>query len=271
MIDRDAALRSLQSVVPPSLWQLLRSRFGNRFEGDFPSWAEARAVCSGYDDTAIVARIAEGVRAVKSGRAAGERDGVLFDEPICSWPALASLLLIACGRGGRLSVVDFGGSLGTSYRQNQRYLSQLQEVRWVVVEQAAFVAAGRSEFQDEQLEFSTDLDEAISQREPDVILLSGVLQYLPEPQKFLEELLKKPVEYLLFDRTPLIAGDRDRLTVQRVPAHINAASYPAWFFARAPFMSTLSAHFDLVAEFAAPERVNIPAKYIGALWRRRQS
>jgi putative methyltransferase (TIGR04325 family) len=265
-----AGLRIAESLVPPSLWKLLRSRFGNRFEGDYATWSEAKSACGGYDDTSIVERVTVAAREVAAGRAVFERDGVLLDRVDYSWPVIACLLLIACERGGALSVVDFGGSLGTSYRQAKTFLDRLNRVSWAVVEQAAFVSAGKREFQDERLHFFDNLDEALREQKPDVVLLSGVIQYLPDPVGFLEQLVEKPVDFLLFDRTPLIAGARARLTIQRVPRHIYPASYPAWFLSRAGFFSTLEKRFTLIETFAAADRANIAAEYVGSLWQRRE-
>lgn len=256
-------------MVPPLLWDALRGRFGNRFEGEFASWAEAKAACVGYEDASIVQRVAEAARAVERGEAAYEQDSVLFDEVHYSWPVVASLLMIACARGGSLSVVDFGGSLGTSYRQNRKLLKGLQRLSWAVVEQETFVAAGQAEFSTPTLQFFGDLDPAIERTRADVILLSGVLQYLPDPQAFLGELVDKPVEYLLFDRTPLIDGETDRLTVQRVPRHIYPASYPAWFLSRKQLWSKLERQFELVEKFSSKDAANIRSEYGGSLWKRR--
>ena len=261
-------LKTLESLLPPKLWQLLRGRFGNRFEGDFATWQAAQQRSSGYAQDEVVQRVASAVREVQAGRAAAERDGVLFTEIDYAWPALACLLLIANLRGGSLKVVDFGGSLGTSYRQNRKFLRHLRDVRWGVVEQSSFVEAGKREFEDDTLRFFSSLEEAITELRPDVVLLSGVVQYLPEPMQLLDSLLIQPVEFLLFDRTPFIAGDSDRLTVQRVPRHINAASYPAWFFSRARFYSKLESAFTLIEDFPSKDRANIAAEYRGSLWRR---
>jgi len=67
---------------------------------------------------------------------------------------------------------------------------------------------------------------------------------------------------------PLRDTDTDRLTVQRVPKRIYAASYPAWFFGRAPFIARIQQKYELVEELATADRANIPVRYTGSLWRR---
>ena len=54
-----------------------------------------------------------------------ERDSVLFDTIRYSWPLLSDLLRAASEDQNHLSVLDFGGSLGSSYYQNRVFLSHL--------------------------------------------------------------------------------------------------------------------------------------------------
>ena len=90
---------------------------------------------------------------VKRGEAVFERDSVIFDKVQYAWPVTAGLMWVAARNGGRLSVLDFGGSLGSSYFQNREFLAYLPNVRWSVIEQAHFVKAGRKHIQDERLVF----------------------------------------------------------------------------------------------------------------------
>jgi putative methyltransferase (TIGR04325 family) len=83
-----------------------------------------------------------------------------------------------------------------------------------------------------------------------VLLLSGVLQYLPEPYEVLRRLLQHGLRHAIMDRTPFLEADRDRLTVQQVPEEIYRASYPAWFFSETKFRTTVTAAgYRVVAEF----------------------
>ena len=53
-----------------------------------------------------------------------ERDSVIFDNIQYDWQLLSSILFIS-NIQKRLNVVDFGGALGTSYRQNSKYLDAI--------------------------------------------------------------------------------------------------------------------------------------------------
>ncbi len=62
----------------------------------------------------------QATRKVVAGEAVYERDSVVFDHLEYAWPLLACLLQIAAERRS-LRVIDFGGSLGSSWRQNRRF------------------------------------------------------------------------------------------------------------------------------------------------------
>ena len=99
---------------------------------------------------------------------------------------------VAAVRGKReLRVVDFGGSLGSTYFWCRDFFKEDFRLRWHVVEQEAHVKVGRADFQDEELRFDFTVDDVIAQGKPDVLLMSGVLHYLEKPAAFLEQLDKQ--------------------------------------------------------------------------------
>ncbi len=237
----------LKEFIPTRLLRLGR---GNCFNGDYRTWQEAAAASGGYDADRILARVRDAMLKVKSGEAAYERDSVLFDEVQYSWPLLSALLWIASRGGNRLRLVDFGGSLGSSYFQNRGFLDHLEAVRWNIVEQPAFVECGNRLFADGVLSFHASLEDCLRLHPCDTILLSSVLPYLERPHQLLDRVLELGFEYIIIDRTPLLMwGEWDRLTVQRVPSHIYRASYPAWFFNRSRLLGHFAGRYKRIAEF----------------------
>lgn len=188
---------------------------------------------------------------VKNGQAAYERDSVTFDQHVYPFPVLAGLLRARSADGNRLSVLDFGGSLGTTYFQCRDFLSATGFFRWSVVEQSEHVKCGRAEFADERLRFYISIDECLAQEQPNVLLLSGVIQHLPKPHEFLADVLQRGFAHVIVDRTAFFSGNRDLLTVQHVPDWIYRASYPAWFLSEERFLHSFGKHYRLVASFAA--------------------
>jgi putative methyltransferase (TIGR04325 family) len=264
----EASLAALKRWVPPVAWSALKSHVGTRFSGDYPSWAAASADSRGYDAPAIAARVAEATRKLVRGEAAFERDSILFDEPDYPWPLLTCLLYVAARREGTLGVVDFGGSLGSTYRQCAKFLSGVKRLSWTVVEQPTFVALGRREFTTPELSFHDDLATALFDVRPDVLLLSSVLQYVEEPHAVLATAVESDVPFILLDRTPFIDAPKDRLTVQTVSKRVYPASYPAWFFSRERLLTTLARKYRKLEEFAAIDQANVSSRYLGMLFER---
>lgn len=201
---------------------------GNRFTGDYGSWQEALRCADGYDQPQILDKAVAAMRAVRDGHAAYERDTVVFDRMEYTHPLLAWLLYAAGREDGRLSVLDFGGALGSSYYQHRGLLGHLRELKWGVVEQAHYVEAGRAEFRTAYLDYFYQTQECMQAITPNFMLLSSVLQYLTEPWAMLEDFLGLGVPYVLIDRTMAQRLGPDRLVVQSVPPSIYPASYPAW-------------------------------------------
>ena len=86
-----------------------------------------------------------------------------------------------------MHVVDYGGSLGSSYFQNRYLLNGSISLNWNIVEQKHFVDCGREFIQDQNLNFFYTIEEALLNAKPDVLLLSSVIQYLEKPYEFIEK------------------------------------------------------------------------------------
>ncbi len=242
--------------LPPKVTRRIKHFTGTdgiRFEGDFATWEQAAARCKGYDSEEILAKVLAATLKVKRGEAAFERDSVLFDEIEYSWPVLAGLMWAAAQDRGGLSVLDFGGALGSTYFQHQELLQALPRIRWNVVEQSHYVQAGQRHIQNEQLRFYPTIDASLADSKPNVILLSSVLQYLPEPFSVLDKLSKCNATLMIIDRTPFSFESIDRLVIQHVPSKIYSANYPMWIFAHDKFYSHISSKWKILASNISPE------------------
>ncbi len=254
--------------MPAGVVALGPAPFAVRMVGDYTSWDEAVRASGGYDAPQIVDTVVKATTAVLEGRAAYERDGVEFEEPEVRWPLLACLLFVAARQGGRLTVLDFGGSLASTFLQHRHLLQGLSGVHWCVVEQPQFVERAAALPFPPEVSFFTSVEACAGRHPPDVILLSSVLQYLPAPYDTLRRLLALGAPFVLLDRTPTVTGAQDRLTIQRVPPSIYRATYPSWFLSRLKLADTFQPGHRLVAEFEALDRANIDARFLGMLWQR---
>ena len=245
---------TIKQWTPPVFVRLARRLRGDGpygLAGDYHSWSAAMAASTGYDGEVILEKTRLALLAVKNGAAVYERDSVLFDEVEYAWPLLAGLMWVAAGCEGALNVLDFGGSLGSTYFQNRAFLSALPELRWNIVEQPGHVETGKEWFEDDHLRFYTDIAQCLAETQPNVVLLGSVLQYLEHPFIVLDQLLALPCEKVIIDRTPFWSGPCDRLCVQTVPPSIYSASYPSWVFSRQRFRSRLPDDWHVVVSFDA--------------------
>ncbi len=234
------------------------SKYG--WSGNYMSWHEALSHSGGYDDNSILQKVKNATIQVKEGRAKFERDAVLFDHIEYSWPLLSSLLWISAQNGGNLKVIDFGGSLGSSYFQNKLFLDKLKTVEWNVIEQRNFVECGRQFIQDGRLRFFNDINECIQERGiPDLILFACTLPYLENPYGLLSEILGYRIPYLIIDNTPFNFKDRDRLTVQKVPPSIYEASYPCWFLDYKKVLATIRT-YSIIVEYLNDSTIILDGK-----------
>jgi putative methyltransferase (TIGR04325 family) len=241
--------------LPPAITRAVRSLRGGglHFEGDYATWEAAAAQCTGYNAEPILAKVLDATLKVKRGEAAYERDSVLFEEIEYAWPVTGGLMWAAAQSGGRLDVLDFGGALGSLYFQNRAFLAALPQVRWSVVEQAHYVDAGRKHIQDDTLRFYPAIENCLAENHPNVVLLSSVLQYLPQAIDVFKQINNSGAAIVIIDRTPFADSDGDKVCIQRVPDWIYRASYPMRVFSLAGFIQRLDDHWEVVATICSPE------------------
>jgi putative methyltransferase (TIGR04325 family) len=226
------------------------------WDGDFLSWEDAEKLCAGYDSDSIINKCFESIQKIANGEAVYERDSVLFDKKEYSLGIIASLFLVLNKSNNSLSVLDFGGSLGTSYYQNKEFLRFFTSCKWTIVEQEKFYQLGKKYFENDQLMFSKTIDDCLENNSPNLILVSSSLQYLSNPIHTLNKINNSNVEYILFDRIPFSEKD-NFITIQTVPPSIYDASYPCWIFNYEWLVESLTNYkliFDL-ASFCDPDQV----------------
>ena len=247
----------IKDFIPPILLKTLNkirnSNYG--WKGDYATWESAKKNATGYDSDEIFHRVKSSLLKVKNGEAVYERDSVIFDEIQYSWQLLAGLMLAAAKNKGSLNVLDFGGSLGSTYYQNKKFLDQLDNVSWNIVEQKKFVDCGKKEFENEQLHFYYDIESCQKEQKTTVLILSSILQYIEKPYELLSEILKYDFEIILIDRTPFTSRKKDSIVLQVVSSNIYNASYPCWIFNKEKFINFLENSCFIIEEFISNDGV----------------
>ena len=190
--------------------------------GNYSSWQTAMRECGGYDAGNILNKVKDSVLKVRNGEAVYERDSVLFDNIQYSQSLINSFKKSISDN--QLHVVDFGGSLGSTYFQHKELFKDIKDLKWSVVEQKHFVDCGKRDIEIEALKFYYTIDEALLTQRPHVLLLSSVIPYF----------------------------EKERITKQIVPSFIYKASYPAWFLSEAKFIDAFLKKYELIDEFKSP-------------------
>lgn len=258
----------LDTITPPFLRQLIR-RYSGCWQGNYRKWEDAAVKADGYDSPEILSKVKDSLLKVKEGEALFERDSVLFYEEDFNFPLLTSLLYIANLEDSNLHVLDFGGSLGSTYFQNKKILKDIKHVTWSVVEQGDFVECGKEYFEDTILNFSKDINHSLSQREKQTLLLSSVIQYIPDHVALIGKLLEYNFKYIIVDRTPFFDQKPDRITLQTVPPSIYKASYPCRIFNKSQFLSHFLDKYEITFSYKSKDECNLDAVFEGFLLRKK--
>jgi putative methyltransferase (TIGR04325 family) len=249
-------------ITPPIIIQFFRSFFDNSktivnsqetynpielWGGRYSQWSEAEKLCKGYDSQNIIEKCFDAIQEVASGRAVYERDSVLFDKKEYSLGIVSSLFLAASRLDNHLSVLDFGGSFGTTYFQNKNFLSYFKSCNWTIVEQKKIYELGKKHFENNQLNFIETIEESLKLKSPNLIVISSSLQYISNPTQILDQINNSKSQFIVFDRIPFSKYE-NFITIQTVPPSIYDASYPCWIFNYDWLLSQLT-NYKVVFDF----------------------
>ena len=215
------------------------------WSGDFDTWENAEKECSGYDGENIINKVSEALIKVKNGEAEYERDAHLFYTLEYNWSLVALIQKAYLETNKELLIVDFGGSLGSSYFQNRKMLANVP-YKWIVIEQPHYTEKGKALFEDECLHFVNDFQEI--QDKIDIILFSSVLQYVNKPTFYILQAIKKEPSFIYIERTGFIEAEKELITVQKIPAYIYEATYASCFFVERDFLSNFQSQFEVIAD-----------------------
>ncbi len=258
----------VKKILPDSIIRYITGLFYG-WKGDFNSWEEAEKKCTGYNSEIIFEKVKKAAERVRDGKAAYERDAVLYNEPDYSEPLEKAVNTILNSKKSRLNIIDFGGSLGSTYFQNRANVGD-KISNWCIIEQKEFVTEGKENFEDGTLHFYDKVEDCKYKEEVDLLILSSVLQYIREPFLLLNKLLASKPSGVFIDRTPFVKGD-DRITIQKVHPKIYKASYPCWFFNEMKFRNYFNKEYSVEFEFEALDKANIKSEFKGFFFLRRNN
>ncbi len=265
--------KGIRKIVPPILADLyLNQKVSHSLLGGFSTWEEAEKKAIGYDSNAIFERAKKAALAVKNGAAVFERDTVLFFQPNYSNAVLTGLLRSFVKNEGHITLLDFGGALGSTYSNFVPLIKEMKSLIWGVVEQPHFVKFGRENLETKQLRFFAGIPEFQSDvGSPNIILISSSLQYIRDYQKILAAILAMKPTLVIIDRSPFL---RDRKTptkvfLQQVSEEIYPASYACWAFNKQEILSQFSEDYKVILETDCQEVAHKDVEYLGIVLERK--
>src|SRR5262249_49839600 len=132
----------LKKLTPPIILDILRKPPSHGFFGNYQNWQLALNNSTGYDNPAILEKVKDSMLKVKSDETVFERDSVILDKAQYPWPLLSTLLLAGLENNNELQVIDFGGSLGSTFFQVRKFLKHFK-LKWQIIEQNNFVDCGK--------------------------------------------------------------------------------------------------------------------------------
>ena len=101
------------------------------------------------------------------------------------------------------------------FSKSTNLLGHSSRFDWNVVEQSHYVEAGQTHIQDHQLRFYKTIEECLVENEPNVILLSSVLQYLEDPLYLIKKFSASKATCLIIDRTPFSSSECRQATCSK--------------------------------------------------------
>lgn len=236
----------------------------NYYSGDYKEWSDAAEVCAGYDDAIIINKVIDATRKVLNGEAVWERDGCLFYQTKYVYSICAYVLRCAVqNKNSGVRVLDIGGSLGSTYWQNRRFLEDVNDLEWVIAEQDHFADYGHKHLEPvfergggvkfvKSAECWDDLGHF------DIILMSGSLQYIENYEEMISKIRKAHSDYIIADR--IMISDRQRICKQSVPKEIYQSSYPVRIFSREEMEELFGADYEVIENdiSGVPEKAYFP-------------
>lgn len=173
------------------------------------------------------------------------------DYPVLYW--LAKVL------PGNARLLDAGGHMGTKYRAFRGHLDAAEHLEWIVYDVPAIVRAGRARAEAEGLAALKFVDAMAEAGDIDVMLASGLLQYLDRPfARFMGELPRLP-RHLLLNKV----ATRNGPTVVTLE-NFGVADVPYQIRDLSAFLTELDAlGYDIVDQWTLPGLTHVIPTHLG--------
>jgi putative methyltransferase (TIGR04325 family) len=252
----------IKKFLPNFIIKIYHRYFTIKFIYGYKSFKHAKQSCGyGYDSNLIINKIYKAAKLVPK-KKKYERDGVNFDEIQYSWPLLSSILLAT--NNNKLNVLDFGGSFGTSFYQNQKFLKYIKKIKWNIVEQKKIVNIAKN---NNFINFYENIDDI--KTKPDIAIFCCSLCYLEDPYNVLKKVINIKPNLIAIDRTPFTEQKEDLFGIQVVNKKIYPARLPIITFSINKFINFFKKEYILIEKWVAEEQPELSDNYKGFLFKKR--
>jgi putative methyltransferase (TIGR04325 family) len=195
-------------LFPSFLIKVWRASFTSRNISTYDSYEEAIDACQddAYQNNELVKVIIAKNLAYKE---------KLQSDSTFDLGTLRTLIALGLSKtNNSLNVIDFGGGGGYHYAVASKALSNLDYLKWNVVETEAMVREAQR-IAGKNLKFFDNIAEAAHDlKSVDLVFTSGALQYCRNPLAFLMELTKVNAKYLFITRTAFTNTESDIICLQ---------------------------------------------------------
>jgi putative methyltransferase (TIGR04325 family) len=210
------------------------------------SWASAEDSAGGYEETALVERMAEKLRLGIPARLSNLKSLVPLGHLTVRQQHLSAAWALTVGRLPTVKVADVGGGNGHSYDFLSQAFGHNQVLSYIVFKSDTIARAYSRVGQSLPFKFcsSSDSREKLSS-EFHLVIFSCVLQYLEDPHR---ELGSYSSEFAILMRLPLIHGEKDEIYVQNLQSpDYGTASWPIRLFSRQKFEAEILQRWTILA------------------------
>ena len=215
------------------------------FKGPFNTWKDALINSEGYHSSKIIDKLFISAMKVKNKKFAYERDTVLFSQPSYNWMLLYNIFKYF-NNYRNFNLIDFGGSLGSTYFQHKLFLNSFKTMKWNIIEQSKISKIGNKFFSNKNLKFFNNLEPAIKKNKSKFIILNNVLQYIENPSYIIDILSKYKGMTIIIDNIIFTEKNKDIIIVQKTPKRIYEATYPLRIFSKSKFLKKISQYFKII-------------------------
>lgn len=205
--------------------------------GNYSTYESARENSTGYDNDLIIKKKIIAFNQILKKKAIYEQDTKLFYKEELDYNLISLIRELRLAKSSAVNILDYGGSFGSKYFKNYSEFKKNNLVNWTIIEQDKIVDYVNKNHFNIKIDFFKKIEDCNS-KDFDLCLFSSSLQYLSNPYKILEKIVKKKINRFYFMKTPFdFENTHDKICIQYVPKNIYNASYPIKIFSYVKFKS----------------------------------